>query len=102
MHLVQILLPVFDNAGRRFHNDLLEEVRRELTETFGGVTAYIRAPAAGAWQRDDGFVDRDQMVMVEVMIDELDVAWWDRYRGRLESRFQQDEIVIRALGARRL
>lgn len=43
-------------------------------------------------------MDRDQMVMVE----ELDAGWWDEYRRSLQSRFQQDETVFRALTARRL
>ena len=47
--------------------------------------------------RDDGTIDRDQMVMVEVMVDELDAEWWAAYRVQLERRFQQDAIVARAL-----
>lgn len=102
MYLVQILLPVYDNTGRRHHDELLVDVRRELTERFGGVTAYIRSPASGAWLREDGSVDRDQMVMVEVMTDTLQPEWWTAYRRSLEVRFVQDEIVIRALTTQRL
>ena len=102
MHLVQILLPVFGNTGSRFDDGMLAAVRQELTDRFGGVTAYLRSPASGAWQRDDGSVDRDQMVMVEVMTDDLDPAWWAQYRAGLEARFQQDVIVVRVLAARRL
>jgi hypothetical protein len=97
MHLVQILLPVYDNDGRRFGDERFSEIRRELTGRFGGVTADLRSPATGLWQRDDGTIDRDQMVMVEVMVDRLDRSWWAGYRAQLERTFQQDAIVARAI-----
>ena len=40
--------------------------------------------------------------MFEVMMDELDRAWWQGYRERLEQRFRQDEVVIRMIAAERL
>jgi hypothetical protein len=42
------------------------------------------------------------VVIVEVMADELDRAWWAGYRRVLESRFRQDEILIRATPRERL
>jgi hypothetical protein len=102
MHLVQLLLPLRDNDGRPFPRASLDAVRHELTERFGGVTAHLRAPAAGAWKDDEGDVDRDDVVIVEVMADALDRAWWADYRRTLESRFRQDEIVIRATPMERL
>lgn len=96
-HLVQILLPLYRQDGTTVGESHFMTVRRELTERFGGVTAYMRSPAAGLWKRDDGTVDRDQMVMVEVMVDELDRAWWDDYRRQLEARFSQEAIVARAI-----
>jgi hypothetical protein len=36
------------------------------------------------------------------MADRLDEAWWEALRQRLEREFRQDELVIRALRARRL
>ncbi len=102
MHLVQVLLPVFDNEGRRFAEEAFGRVRRELTERFGGVTAYLRSPATGLWQRDDGQLDRDEMVMFETMADELDEDWWKDYRKELEQRFSQERIVARAIHMRAL
>jgi hypothetical protein len=102
MHLVQILLPLRDNEGAAFPRAWLDAVRHDLTERFGGVTAHLRAPAAGAWKDDEGDVERDDVVIVEVMDDALDRAWWADYRARLEERFQQDEIVIRASALERL
>ena len=45
---------------------------------------------------DDGEVARDDVVILEVMAPELDRGWWSAYRRRLEGRFRQDAVVIRA------
>lgn len=102
MHLVQLLLPLRDNDGAPFPRSMMDEVRHHLTERFGGVTAHLRAPAAGAWKDDEGDVARDDVILLEVMAQELDRAWWADYRQALESRFRQDEIVIRATPIERL
>jgi hypothetical protein len=47
-------------------------------------------------------VARDEMVMVEVMVDALDRPWWRGYRHELEQRFRQSELVVRALACDRL
>jgi hypothetical protein len=36
------------------------------------------------------------------MADQLDEAWWEALRHRLEKQFQQDELVVRAHEIRRL
>jgi hypothetical protein len=40
--------------------------------------------------------------MVEVMTEALDRHWRDDYRRRLEARFNQETIHIRAVGIERL
>jgi hypothetical protein len=102
MHLVQILLPLYDDAGDPFNPEMFATVRHELTERHGGVTAYVRAPAKGTWREGDGAVVRDDVVVYEVMVDELDEADWGAYRERLRLRFEQDELVVRAIRAQRL
>jgi len=47
--LIQILLPLFDNDGRRFGEEPFTRTRGELLERFGGLTAHQRAPAKGLW-----------------------------------------------------
>lgn len=94
--LVQLFLPLDDNAGNPLPRTLFDTVRGELTEAFGGATAFLRAPATGAWEDRDGKVQRDEVVLLEVMVDGLDRDWWSRYRQELERRFQQDEVVVRA------
>lgn len=102
MHVIEILLPLRDNEGTPFPRESLDRVRHELTDRFGGVTAHLRAPAAGAWKDDDGDVARDDVIIVEVMDDDLDRGWWAGYRRELETRFRQDEILIRATECERL
>ena len=36
------------------------------------------------------------MIIVEVMAKRFDRAWWQKYRQDLESKFRQDEIIVRA------
>lgn len=102
MHLVQMLLPTYGNDGRAVAAAAFADVRRELTERFGGVTAYLRAPAVGLWKPDDGNVERDDVVMVEVVVEELDRSWWAGYRHELQHRFGQKEILVRAIAVDRI
>ena len=39
---------------------------------------------------------RDEIVVYEVMIEELDVEWWRNFRMSLEERFRQENIVVRS------
>jgi hypothetical protein len=102
MYLVQLLLPLYDNAGRRVSHEQFAQVRDELTEAFGGVTAYMRSPAQGTWKPEGGRIDRDEVVMCEVVVERLDRAWWTRYRSQLEDRFDQQELMVRATAVERL
>ena len=105
MHLVQILLPLYDNEGRRLPRALYADLARELTERFGGLTAHTRAPAQGLWLDDDAAAEgeadrpavvRDEIVIYEVMAEELDAAWWADRRRALERDFRQETVVVRA------
>ena len=54
-YLVQVLLPLYDNDGQAF--DQAVYARRSKTafaKKFGGVTAYVRSPAEGAWHGPTG------------------------------------------------
>ena len=102
VHLVQLLLPLYDNAGRRMPQREFSAVRDELTQRFGGSTAYLRSPAEGTWKEQGGVVDRDDVIMYEVMVEELDRDWWASYRMHLEARFGQRELLMRAFPVERL
>jgi hypothetical protein len=101
MYLIQLLLPLRKNDGSPQPGALFGEVRDELMERFGGLTSFSRAPAEGLWDSGDS-VDRDQVIVLEVMADELERDWWRDYRAQLEPRFVQDEIMIRASVVERL
>jgi hypothetical protein len=95
MFLVEILLPLYDNGGRRFGAAEFDRVRDELAARFGGVTAFRRAPGEGVW-REGGEESRDRVVIFEVMADALERDWWRAYREELERRFRQEKMVVRA------
>ena len=97
MYLVQLLLPLQDNAGVSFPKETFAAVHRELTERFGGVTSYLRSPARGAFEDDKGQVMHDDIVIVEIMCDALDREFWGGYRDQLTRTFKQEELVVRAL-----
>jgi len=93
---MQILLPVRDDKGRVFPKPYYESVANILTERFGGMTAYTRAPAEGRWKDSGRKVSEDDIVVFEVMVELLDISWWRGYRERLEREFGQQSIVVRA------
>lgn len=95
MFVIEIFLPLTDNDGRPFPAHLYATERQALTERFGGLTIYSRAPAAGLWAQDDTVV-KDDIVIFEVMAEQLDTAWWTQYRAHLQAAFRQDSVLIRA------
>ncbi len=97
MHLIQLLLPLYDNDQQALPADLFDQVREELIARFGGLTAHTRAPVKGLWGEDDRHAVRDDLLIYEVMTATLDHAWWRQYRATLEGRFRQEQLVIRAL-----
>lgn len=101
MHLIQLMLPLYDNAGVAIDPQLFRDVRQVLLERFGGVTAFTRAPAQGLWQ-DGSRVQRDDVLLYEVMAESLDREWWAAYRRELEDKFRQQELVVRAQPIERL
>lgn len=101
MHLVTILLPLERNDGAPQPRALFEQLRDELVERFGGATLFSRAPAEGLWD-DGGAVEREAVVLIEVVAERLERAWWAALRKRLEESFGQDEIMVRASAIERL
>ncbi|MGK9067372.1 hypothetical protein [Stutzerimonas chloritidismutans] len=96
MYLIQLLLPLYDNTGEALPKALFGDVRDELVQRFGGLTAHARAPVDGLWCEDNDHPVRDDLILYEVMADDLDRIWWQRYRASLEARFRQDQVMIRA------
>ena len=63
---------------------LYDDVTRELTDRFGGVTAYTRSPAEGRWQSGTS-EHHDDVLVVEVMVEKLDPTWWSKFRQKLAA-----------------
>jgi hypothetical protein len=97
--LVQVLLPLTDNGGNPFSEDMLRSIQSELSDKFGGLTAYTRAPARGVWNKGDDQAN-DDIVVVEVMTEQVDVAWWKAFKARMERELRQAEVVIRTSNIR--
>jgi hypothetical protein len=102
MHLIQILLPIYDNEGRAFPHEIYGAIRDELVAQFSGLTAFTRAPAEGLWTRDDKETSHDEIVVFEVMVANIDQEWWSEYRRGLEMRLRQESVVIRSHAIRLL
>jgi hypothetical protein len=102
VHLIQILLPLYEKSGRKVSRALLRSTAKQLADEFGGLTVYTRAPAEGLWRRRGAKLDRDDVVVYEVMAQKVDLRFWGARRGKLEKEFVQDAIVVRAIRARRL
>ena len=98
MVLIQLLLP----TGAPSSPDgvtPLAQTRRELAERFDGLTAYLRSPAKGLWTAADGHTEQDDVVMIEVVTETFDRAWWRTYAATLAERFGQERIHVRAIPA---
>ena len=96
-YLIQLILPLYGGAGQPLGRAAFAAVRRELTDRFGGTTAYTRAPAEGTWEDPGGRVHHDDVIVVEVMTEAIDRAWWRGYAAELARRFDQEALVVRAM-----
>lgn len=102
VHLIQILLPLRDDKGRNFSPAKYDSIADELTDRFGGVTAYTRTPAQGRWKGGSQRTSEEDIVVMEVMVAHLEPKWWREYRTGLERTFEQESIVVRAQEIERL
>jgi inorganic pyrophosphatase len=93
--LIQVYLPNNQPDGKPFPADMFQKVKRELTEKFGGLTMYTRAPAKGMWKEDDQHMVSDDILIYEIMASELDLEFWKSYKTRLQKQFKQEELLIR-------
>lgn len=96
VHLVQLLLPLGADQTE------VNQIRTELSDRFGGLTVYSRAPAEGFWRNEQDRTVLDDIVVVEVMAAIWDPVWWRSYRARLERRLGEEEVVIRAMPMERV
>jgi hypothetical protein len=98
MNLIQIFLPVEAAQGET----AFEQTRKTLADRFGGVTAYAQSPAEGLWRDESKKIVKDKIVVLEVMVNRVDHAWWKEFQRELKVRFAQKEILMRAIQVERL
>ena len=94
-HLVQILLPKESGGGQPISQKWFDAFLEELTDKFCGATSFLRAPGQGLWQ-SGGPTEKDRIAVVEVMVEQIDYAFWRSLREKLERELSQEEIIIRA------
>lgn len=95
MNVVEVFLPLDTGRGEPIPLETIEELVAGLSDRFGGATAYTREPALGLWRRATT-IERDRIIVIEVMVDQLDERWWSDYRQLLEREFSQERVLIRA------
>ena len=101
MNVIQVFLPLDTGRGEPIPPETIEGLVAGLGDRFGGATAYTREPAEGLWKRATT-IERDRIIVVEVMVDQVDDQWWSAYRERLEREFAQERVLIRVTGCRTL
>lgn len=92
---IEIFVPLRDSEGQPFPAYLYKNIKRQLTKDFGGMTAYTRTPAEGIWADGSKQQIKDELVIYEVMVSEIDCLYWTAYKHKLEQQFGQKELVIR-------
>ncbi|MCF0075275.1 hypothetical protein LZD49_32645 [Dyadobacter sp. CY261] len=95
MYLMQIFLPTRDNQGDSIPEEHFLALRDELTDRFGGVTIYTRAPVEGIWKPSENNAQVDQLVIYEVLLGSLEISYWKKVKSRLETSFMQAQIMMR-------
>ena len=77
-------------------------MQQQLAARFGGLTAFTRAPADGLWEPERHELQRDKIIIFEVLAATLDKSWWKDYRAQLEREFAQESIQILAQAVEKL
>jgi hypothetical protein len=95
MYVVEVFLPLDNGRGEPIPGDIIEGLVAGLADRYGGATAYGRQPASGFWKQETT-LERDRIIVVEVMVRDVDIAWWTDYRTRLEGEFEQEAVLIRS------
>ncbi len=92
---IELFLPLYDASGTPFSAQLFQDIGKQLIKDFGGITAYTRAPAIGIWIDPKKQPIKDENVVYEIMVAEIDHAYWKQFKKKLEIQFAQKELVIR-------
>lgn len=99
MQIVEVFLPLDTGSGILIDPEVIEGIIGGLADRFGGATAFTRAPADGLWKQGS-IIEKDRILIIEVMLSDFDEVWWKNYRAMLEQEFEQNEVLIRATECR--
>ena len=92
--LIQLVLPAYDPKGKRFPKRHYSQLHRKLTDKFGGLTVYDRNPANGFWKQGGGQTVKEKIIVYEVMAAKVDLDFWQKLKGSLLKKFEQNELLI--------
>jgi inorganic pyrophosphatase len=95
--LIQLFLPVESNDGKPFPKQYFDRVKESLIKKFNGVSMFVNSPVNGMWEDQDKDIQKDKLVVYEVMADMIELSYWEKYKKDLEKQFKQDVIVVRCL-----
>lgn len=95
MKCIELFIPLFNKNGKAFAKKKYKWLRVLLTDKFGGLTIYARAPAEGFWQEKAERTVNDKMIIYEVLVPAIDKVFWQELKLNLLKKFAQDEILIR-------
>ena len=95
MFVVELFIPLEKPDGTPTPAATLERIKSQLTDRFGGVTAFLQSPAEGAWKPESRAIIHDRVAIFEVMVRDVDTAWWRGYRQQLETELEQEQILAR-------
>jgi inorganic pyrophosphatase len=95
--LIQLFLPVVDRDGRPFPKKFFDQVKKKLAEKFDGLSVYTNSVADGYWKNDTNSIEKDQLLVYEVMANKIDLNYWAKLKASLEKQFKQELVVVRCL-----
>ncbi len=90
-----MLLPIKDENGGLFPEHYFTDLRDALAIKFGGITIYSRSPVKGLWKESGSSLVADEMIIYEIMMQDVDLAYWKAQKLRLQKLLHQDEIMMR-------
>ncbi|MDQ0637814.1 inorganic pyrophosphatase [Pedobacter sp. W3I1] len=91
--LIQLFLPLINSPSA---DKKLKALEQKLIKNFGGLSIYAQNPVSGKW-REKGQLEKDKMMVFEVMVPIFDQKFWQKLKTSLEKQFNQKEILIRSL-----
>lgn len=95
----RMLLPKYDNSGRRIDTDALRDIAREVAARFSGVS--VQPVQLGCWVGKDGALQCEENVLLEVTRTnasteqlETDRQWFMDLARRAGRMFGQEAVFV--------